>query len=150
VGHVIERHRWDELGKVAVGGHLHLDEVVSDPPAPGSHDWLAYMGAVVDHLVGEQDRWIVKLPLGFVSTPPPELASANDIFLMVERGEDLMEQPSVNRLGPSNAPSTWEGQNVRWQWCDRPGVTTVVSVSRSLRDRVDGEPFSCALLYEIR
>ena len=142
-------HWWEPVVDLPAGNHLHLDDLASDPPPPGSKAWLPYLMQVVDALVGYGGRWIVKLPVGFVATPPVEFDSSEGVFEIVGTGDVLMEPPSVTRLGQVAVRATWEGEHFRFQWYDPRGVMTAISISRSSREKADQEPYSYSLVYEI-
>ena len=137
------------IGRLRVGQRVHLDGLVADPPPPGSQLWLPIIGAVVAGLEGREGRWVVKLPLGFLTELPTSQPTISRIFALLTSDEVLMEPPSVTHLARAYVSSTWEGENHRWQSRSAAGSLAVTSVSRSLRESLDGEPFFCEMLWEI-
>jgi hypothetical protein len=128
---------------------VHLDELVNDPPAPGTTSWLAIVHEVVEFLAAHDGSWIVALPLGDCDVPPAALATREDAFALARRA-DLREPPGVHRLVDPSPPRTWEGDHRRWELAVNDGIVESVSVSRSSIEEQAGDPWYVRLHFEIR
>jgi hypothetical protein len=123
--------------------------LIDDAPAPGSRLWLPIVESVVADLEGRKGRWVVKFPLGSIAELPMTPPTVSTIFELLSPDEVLMEPPSVIRLTNAAGSSTWQGENHRWQSKGIGRSLAVVSLSRSLDESGNNEPFFCELLSEI-
>jgi hypothetical protein len=137
-----------EIRRLKVGGHVHLNELLLNAPAPGSLDWLPIASMIATRLDEASGRWVVKLPLGTTEVAPvnvsPEFPQS-----LPDLGR-ILEPPSVVRCSSRRNVSVWAGQNHRWQQVFGHRSLIVVSVSRSAIEARDGDPFVCEQLWEIQ
>jgi hypothetical protein len=141
--------RWGEVWTLAVGGHLHLNDVVDAFPPPGSPGWMPILEQLVDRLVGHGDNWTVTIDAGVVSRVPEPSTEVPDVFEHADQTR-ASEPPAVYHLPATLVPNTWEGEHHHWRRVLRRGVTEIVSFSRSRSDPPDGGGFVAEIAFEVR
>jgi hypothetical protein len=148
---VSELHpQWAAALDLPVGAHLHFDELVSDPPALGTAEWLPIAEDLVENLIKRGGRWVVLVHLGYCAALPTGPLGVSEALELADPS-DLRTPPEVWHLhadAPSTDPS-WEGQHGRWTIADDAAVTEVVSVSRSQLDADAGEPWTVSIVFQI-
>jgi hypothetical protein len=145
---MIESTPWADVENLAVGAHVHLDELVDASPPPGSRAWLPVLHEVVEHLVKVGGNWLVTIPLGFASRLPGREA-AFDAF---EYADDtpLSEPPAVYRMSDKLIANTWEGEEHSWKRVVvQPCVTEIVSFHHAKADPSDEYTYLAQISYEI-
>jgi hypothetical protein len=137
-----------EIRRLRVGGHIHLNDLLLDAPPPGSLDWLPIVSAIATRLDSLSGRWVVKLPLGTTDVAPVNLSPAQ-LHTLPDLGR-ILEPPSIVRRSSRSNVCAWEGENHRWQQVFGRRSLVVISVSRSVIEARDGDPFVCEQLWEIQ
>jgi hypothetical protein len=140
---------WDDVDKLAVGGHVHLDRLVESPPPPGSRDWVPIVHELVASLVERGGNWLVTVPVGTGLHISQELPTAKEVFDHVNVTE-LREPPAVYRAGDKLVPNTWEGEYYARKRVIAPSVTEIVSFGRSSDTPADEPGFSAQIAFEVR
>jgi hypothetical protein len=140
---------WEAVRSLANGEHMHLDEIVEAPPPPGSSAWLPIIDGLKRSLVNWGGNWTVTIPIGVVSDVPTGPMSVQTALGIVHQG-DVVEPPAVYRVSASLAPNRWEGEYHCWKRVLEPGVTEIVSLSRSSREIATGEGLVAEVVFEIR
>ena len=138
-----------EVEAIAPGSHLHLDDLFTDPPAPGSREWLPILSDLVGALVGTNENWTVIFSVGSVREPWAGVMSIDRVLDVVDQS-NLFEPPSVHRPQVRSAPLRWEGEEHRWLRVLGPTATEIISMSRSSQELSAGEDLEVRLVIEIR
>lgn len=129
------------------GHHLHLDELLSDPPAPGLRDWLPIIDQLGHALVETGDPWVISFRLG--TTPEFRLPDDRDGLFEIADASELLEPPEVRRRRRGD---TFYGQEFESTSCSRqiaPRIFEKFSVSRWASDRDQGLPYDVMLYRAI-
>jgi hypothetical protein len=137
-----------EILRLDEGGHLHLSDLMVDAPLPGSLDWLPIAEKVAAELEESSGRWVVKLPLGTTERLPVDPWRERPRWLP-ELGR-ILEPPSVVCCFRQHRSAVWEGENHRWQRLFGHRSLVVLSLSRSVIEAREGDPFVCEQLWEIQ
>lgn len=137
-----------EIRKLSMGAHVHLTDLIPNAPSPGSIEWMPIVEAIAAELDSSSGRWIVKLPLGTVEAVPADVLPGS-VHSLVELGS-ILEPPSVTHCLGQHQVARWEGANHRWQRVFGIRSLVVISVSRSVAEASEGDPFVCEQLWEIQ
>jgi hypothetical protein len=149
VGFVVTLSTWDDVRTLASGDHVHLDELVNDPPTPGSPDWIPIILELVTWLQQWGGNWMVTLPVGAVHELPRSFPTLSHIFDSVDT-KDLVEPPAAYHLDDMLKTNTWVGEAHHWQQLREPGVMEVASFRRTMDGLRDGENLDVSILLEVR
>ena len=148
VGGRADAGQWAELLEMVPGQHRHLDELMNQPPAPGSIDWLSVIADVARSLVGGGGSWVVSFNAGEIDSPPTTQISPRDVLALVSRPEEF-EPPAAYRLIASTSSSSFVGDHRRWSHAIDDDIVEVVSVSRSVEAREASEGWTVRISMEV-
>ena len=140
---------WAQIRQLALGDHLHLDEVLDSPPPPGSRNWSDLIRELVRTLAQGGGEWTVVMTIGTVSQVPTVLPNGDDLFDLVS-SEPVVEPPAVYRLNDTIMPRHWEGECHSYIRVAAGGVTEIARIDRSAAAAARNEAFRVALVFEIR
>src|SRR5215831_13979259 len=99
-----------ELRAVTPGSHVHIDDLIANPPSPGSRAWLPIIAELIDRLVRTGENWTIVFPAGSVREPYAGALSIDRALEIVDQSH-LVEPPSVHRLHGTSVPNRWEGED---------------------------------------
>ena len=138
----------DDFLQLAEGGHIHLDEFVTPSSPPGAKEWMPLIDEVIALLLTCDGYWVVLMPIGEVTAPPPRVSTRADLFAL-DGMSPVIEPPSVNRVSANRTLPTWEGESVSCWETISPGVVSVASVNRHLNEAVDDGPWTASIVFEV-
>jgi hypothetical protein len=141
--------RWGDIWALVPGEHVHLDELLDPCPRPGSPDWIPLLEQLVERLVENGGSWTVTMDVGVALRVPASSTEVPDAFDHADRAP-ASEPPAVYRLAPTLVPNIWEGQDHSWTRVLGPGLTQILSFSRSLSEPPDDGGFLAQIVYEVR
>ena len=141
---------WRLLESIGRNGpeHIHLDELVPDPPAPGSMEWLPVLDEVLGFLMKLGGPWYVSLPLGQCKALPGGDLSTEGAARLASR-EHLMEPPAVYRIAADLSHAVWDGESYCWTRVHRTGAVEAVTASRSRAEGAALEPWTLRVGFAI-
>lgn len=143
-------NQWKAVHELVVGDHVHLPELVDNPPSPGSRDWLPILRQLVSHLVEHGGHWGVTLRIGEAPMIPTEVTlTAADVFEWVDATQEY-EPPAVYRLSERAGLNKWQGEHHRWARVVEPCVTESITFSRPKNDPPDKGGWFAQITFEVR
>jgi hypothetical protein len=146
------------IDALAEQDQLALDELIEDPPPPGSADWLAILAPIVDRLALRGGTWFVSLPVGYADGLPKLVTLTVEgtvadaaMFVPADADRDLYvvrEPPSVHRGAGDAQPAGWQGVAHTRSRVRGPRVRERISYALS-DDAGVHEPYSVSVGWEI-
>jgi hypothetical protein len=128
------------------GDHVHLDEVVPDPPPPGSRLWMPRLVELAHRLRTSDGHWALSLPVGQVDPDRVRIATAEDVFDLASA--PTIEPPSVHRVGDHRV-DPWPGQQISDASSMAAGVMVTTTLSRSPIGREQHEPWNATITFSV-
>jgi hypothetical protein len=136
-----------ELRALAPGGHLHLDEVLTEPLPSGGHAWMPVLMELANQLTRVEGLWFISLPVGEVEPAHVALVGPETVFDLVS--EPSSEPPSIHR-SHDRLPAPWQGQKLSEATEVGGGVVMTTSLSRSSLERDRDDPWYATVTFAIR
>lgn len=142
------------------GEHVHLDELLAAPPAPGSSEWLSLLRDVIDALAMQGGIWFVTMPIGFAALPP-KIADL-DVDAAIRQAAEfsracqdaelyrLAEPPAVYRGHTAAQPQRWSGVSHSRQRLLSSAVHETIAYSKDEDAIALDEAYSVSVTWQIR